>query len=208
MNFPRRWLRPILILTGLFLLAPLATNLVAHLTTRGLRPNQDWVAAIQAGGTVLLGPGKFSTDRTIEVTRSITITGAGSSKTTLLLDSDDGEYGEQFAIVAPGPAEVRVIISDLTFVHGGTYMSDLVTAAGRAHVELRDVGINLTYFTVRQLFQGNGIGSGCGVLVTPGASLSVEAGSFHGNLHGICGTGASQVSVAGSSFVDNLQAGI
>ena len=193
------WPGPMLILTVLLLQTALATTLT---------PDDDWVAAIQAGGTVVLGPGEYSTDRVIEVTRSVTVTGAGHAETILLLESDGGDYREQFAVFAEEAVEVRAIISSLTFVHGSNHVSDLISVNGMAHVELRDVGVGLAFDDLQEMLEGNGNWWGCGVLVTPGASLVVEAGYFYGNVHGICAVGAAQVSVAASSFVENVLSGL
>lgn len=135
--------------------------------------------------------------------------GAGIDQTFVTLDSAGGDYREQFAIVGDADQPVRVSLSDMSFVHGGSHRSDLITVWGRAHLEANRLGVGLAAddFLLGDDYDG-GPWYGSGIAVVDGATANIIDSYFYGNMQGIAALEAGQVFVSGTAFMSNLLAGI
>lgn len=174
-----------------------------------LTPEHDWLAALQAGGTVHLGPGDYNVTEQLHITRDLQVIGAGPLETYLRFDSDGGEYAEQLAIYSPLGFTVEVGLHDLTVMHGGSHSSDLITLAGPVVLNLSGAGIALAFDDPEAVFSAeDGVWFGTGILVTGGARLIADDTTFYGNVQGIAAFGAAEVTISMSMFAQNWLTGV
>lgn len=177
--------------------------------TGQLTPEQDWVSALRAGGTLQFGPGVFHTTQMVQLDRSVTIIGSGAPEDTILrFDSPGGEFREQLALVAPEGQSLTFQASGVTFEHGGTHISDLITASGDVRVDLRNVVVALAWDDLVEYFEEEGDWWGSGLFLLQGASASVADSEFLGNVSGIVALNARELTVSGSTFDGNWFSGI
>ena len=191
------------------LLAVLLQLSGAVLAQQPLSPEDDWVAALQAGGVVNLGPGAFLTNEYLELTNPVTIRGQGTGVTSLWFNSDGGEFGEQFVLLAPEHEAVRFEISDMDISYEGDKNTDLLVLWGDAHLSLTNVSVN--YAVDAEAFAGepSDFFRGSGLVLGKGATALVDSSVFYLNdTNGISAIGAARLVVTNSTFHENWWAGI
>lgn len=174
-----------------------------------LTPEDDWLNALTAGGTVHLGPGDFNVTEQLHLTRDVQVIGSGTLETYLRFDSDGGEFAEQLAIYSPLGFTVAVGMQDVTLMHGGSYSSDLITLAGPVALDLRGTGIAMAFDDPAAVLSSeDSVWFGTGILVMDGARLRAEDTVFYGNIQGVAAFGAAEVTVSKSMFSQNWLTGI
>ena len=177
-----------------------------------LTPEMDWVTAFIEGGNYVLEPGVYSTSDYLELTNDLALQGSGEAgDTVLLLDSDGGDYGEQFAVVGYDANDtVRVTLTNLTMEHGGSYVSDIITAFGNVQLELDHVRV-LNAFDDLVAFndpESEGLYWGVGLFATYGPRVIVKDSEFSGNNKAFMAREAARVIITNTTFTDNPMGGI
>lgn len=174
-----------------------------------LTPADDWLGALRAGGNVVLGAGAFYTTEPLELGNSVSVTGQGTGVTSLWLASDGGEYREQLALLQNPERMTRYEFTDMDISGDTTISSDLISIWGNAYLNLTRVSVNYSYDDYAYFDDNNIPWRGSGLLVGAGATVLVNDSIFYGNAtNGITVAGAERLVVQGSTFQDNMWAGI
>ncbi len=175
-----------------------------------LTPQDDWVSALVAGGTVILGPGEFRTDRTVELEHSVTVRGVGSDDTHLLFNSDGGLYGEQLVLLGSGPERQRFEFAGLSVSTENETVSDLMVAIGNLHLVLSGVSVCCSWDDLEAYYDPeDGAWWGIGLILGEGTTAYIERSEFNVNgTHGIAAFNADRVTVVDSLFSYNWWSGI
>lgn len=176
-----------------------------------LTPEDDWVGAIRSGGTVRLGPGEFYTQEYIELFRDTSIVGAGPEDTIILLDSNGGDFGEQFVMLDnDGPNRVKYRMEGLEISYLGEAPSDLLVIWGTSDLTLDNVIVSYAWDDLEAYYdEEDGSWWGVGLVVGEAASAFVTNSQFLANgTHGIAVLGGERLTVSDSVFYMNWWSGI
>lgn len=192
----------ILLLIGLSGLLTLAS------AQQPLTPQDDWVAAIRAGGSVTLGPGAFHTTEFVELAQSVTVRGQGMGATSLWFASDGGSYGEHLVLLGGESGTTRYEFSDMDISNDSVVSADLIVLWGDTHLTLRRVSVNLAY-DADYASGASDAWRGSGLLIGEDASALVDNCVFYANTaNGIAAMTAERLVVQNCSFYENGWAGI
>lgn len=174
-----------------------------------LTPDDDWVGALRAGGTVILGPGAFNTTEFVELTRSVSVRGQGMGLTSLWFNNSGGEYAEQLALLAGDQGPTRYEFSDLDISNISEVPSDLISVFGNVHLSLNRVSVNYAFEDLGYLSGTVDIWRGSGLWLGQDATGLIEGSIFYANTtHGITARDATRLVVQDSRFFNHLMSGI
>jgi hypothetical protein len=191
-------------------------------TTISLKPGDDLarrIADLAPGSTVELAAGTFSLDASLALLDGITVHGAGREQTVIQTMAADA------ALLVL--TDARVELSDLTVLHTGAAVGDLVVGGPTSLLVLNRVRISGAVAAKDQ--GGNGVlmsarasaatvgattlestdsifdhNAGAGVSLSSGHVASIQQGRFDTNDNcGICFAGDSTGAVRGSVFVND-----
>ncbi|MGD8465626.1 MAG: right-handed parallel beta-helix repeat-containing protein, partial [Anaerolineae bacterium] len=153
------------------------------------------VAAVSPGSTIQLAAGTYPLSASLEISKSLTLTGAGMDATEIR-----GTAGESVIDFA-GPGQ-RITLQDVTVRYAGTDWSNVLVVHD---AEIDMAGCRLT----GGIWSDEEEQGGSGLLVRGDSTGHVRESWFEGNgLHGIEIQDRSQLTVEGNVMRNNAQSGI
>ena len=177
---------------------------------------EEAIEAIPPNSTIVLGEGQFELSEPLVIEKSLTIQGAGSTLTTILMSSGGSPVilfkGKQLTIMDISIQRTGEFASSILTINGDVaYLENCNLSGGTASEANSIHGVGLTIrnnadVTMKNCVIENNMGDG--IFVGDNAKLTVEQITSSNTLYGIVYAGNSIGNIQNSTFSDNRASGI